>query len=131
FLYNFLNPINTVPVNMLRRAFLPFRLADLLIKATGDNKDLADGVSKLTNAQADLMMIQLKKGAVGTFYWFAGFALGGTALGGFYTGMYTNKQRESSISTPDADTMNLGGVDVSKGVQHALPAQQMQHGATY
>jgi hypothetical protein len=126
-LYHFFVPVNTVPVNILKRVGLGLRTPITMAEAMSKNKAIREGILSMSQEDSDLLMRQLKKGQIGTAYWTLGFILGGSALGGLYTKYDPDKER----SGPKTDEMNFGGTDVPKNVQHNTQFQSMQMGATW
>lgn len=126
-LYHFFVPVNTVPVNILKRVGLGLRTPITMAEAMSKNKAIKDGILNMSQEDADLLMRQLKKGQIGTAYWTLGFILGGSALGGLWTKYDPDKERKG----PKIDEMELGGTNVPKNVQHNTQFQSMQMGATW
>lgn len=130
-LYHFFIPINTVPVNILKRVGLGLKLPATYLEAIKKNKAVRDGILNMTHEESDAILIQLKKGQVAAAYWTLGFVLAGTMAGGMYTKFYSNQERDKDAVTPDADYLNFRGLNVSKDVQHNTQFQALQMGATW
>lgn len=134
-IYNFFIPINTVPNNMVGRSMMAFRLPDKLWKAFEANGDLKKGIDKMTNAEKDLLLLHLKKGAIGAFYWTAGAILAGQAAGGLYTKFYSDKDREKAENggglDPKSNYLSIFGGEIGKDWQHNYQSQALQQGATW
>lgn len=130
-LYHFFIPINTVPVNILKRVGLGLKLPATYLEAISKNKSVRDGILKMTNEESDAILVQLKKGQIMAAYWTLGFVLGGSMAGGMYTSMYPDKERDKDAVTPDADYLNFRGLDVPKNAQHNTQFQSLQMGATW
>lgn len=128
-LYHFFVPVNTVPLNILKRVGLGLRTPVTMAEAMSKNKAIKEGILNMSQEDSDLLMRQLKKGQIGTAYWTLGFILGGSAIGGLYTKYDPDKGRKRG--DPKINEMNLGGVDVSKDVQHNTQLQSMQMGGTW
>lgn len=128
-LYHFFVPVNTVPLNILKRVGLGLRTPVTMVEAMSKNKAIKEGILNMSQEDSDLLMRQLKKGQIGIAYWTLGFILGGSAIGGLYTKYDPDKGRKRG--DPKINEMNLGGVDVSKDVQHNTQFQSMQMGGTW
>lgn len=122
-LMKFMLPVNKVPINMARR---------MGISVIGVPKGLIDiglayknGIENLKPEQADMIMRELTKGSTGLAYWLAG-AYMYKEIGG----LYTKYDREAKNAGPTVGEMKLGGIDIPKPLQHALPFQLMNSGAT-
>lgn len=129
-IYHFMIPVNTVPVNILKRVGLGLKLPITYAKALAQNKALRDGILNMTNQEADAIMVQLKKGQIGAAYWTLGFILAGSAAGGLYNSFYSDKEREKGLD-PESDYLHLLGSDIPKDVQHNVQMQALQMGATW
>lgn len=127
-LYHFFVPVNTVPVNILKRVGLGLSTPVTMIKAMSTNKAIRDGIMNMSQEESDLLMRQLKKGQIGTAYWTLGFILGGQALGGLYTKYDPDKERGNH---PKINEMNVGDTNIPKDVQHNTQFQSLQMGATW
>lgn len=130
-LYHFFIPINTVPVNILKRVGLGIKLPFTYLEAIKKNKAVRDGILNMTHEESDAILLQLKKGQVAAAYWTLGFVLAGSMAGGMYTKFYSDQERNKDAVTPDADYLNFRGFDVSKNVQHNTQFQALQMGATW
>lgn len=130
-LYHFFIPINTVPVNILKRVGLGLKLPVTYLEAIKKNKSVRDGILNMTHEESDAIMLQLKKGQISAAYWTLGFVLAGSMAGGMYTKFYPNSERDKDAVTPDADYLNFRGLNVSKDVQHNTQFQALQMGATW
>jgi hypothetical protein len=134
-LKNFIVPIASVPANILNRTVKnnPISTAYRFSEALKTNSELKNNVTEtldnLTEAQADLMLRDLKKGAIGSVYWTLGFIMAGNALGGFFNKSYPDKKRDKDEK--GHDEMEIFGKNIPHGVQHAVPLQQMQMAATF
>lgn len=126
-LYHFFIPVNTVPLNIMKRIGLGLRTPITMVEAMAKNKAIKEGILNLTHDEANLLMAQLKKGQIGTAYWTLGFIVAGSVVGGTYTKYYPDKQRKGM----KADEMNIGGIEIPKNVQHNYQLQSMQMGATW
>lgn len=127
-LYHFFVPINTVPLNILKRVGLGITVIPKMAEAMSKNKAIREGILNMSQEESDLIMRQLKKGQIGAAYWTLGFILGGTALGGLYTKYDPDKERGGNAKINE---MNFGGIDVPKDVQHNTQFQSAQMGATW
>ena len=123
-LMKFMVPVNKVPLNIARR---------MGISVLGVPKGLWDvgaayrkGIQSLEPEHADMIMRELTKGSTGLAYWLAG-ALMYKEIGG----LYTKYDRATKDSGPQYGEMSLGGVNIPKPLQHALPFQLMNSGATF
>ncbi|MCW3111364.1 MAG: hypothetical protein JWQ09_5870 [Segetibacter sp.] len=134
-IYDFMVPINTAPTNMVDRQMLSLRLPDKLIKAWNENGNLKKGIDRLSAEDKDLLLLQLKKGTVGAFYWTLGSLLAGSAAGGLYNKFYSDKDREKAQNggglDPQSGYLNLLGTNVPKDWQHNYQFQSLQNGATW
>ncbi len=134
-LKNFIVPIASVPANILNRTVKnnPISTAYRFSEALKTNSELKNNITEtldnLTEAQADLMLRDLKKGAIGSVYWTLGFIMAGNALGGFFNKSYPDKKRDKDEKKHDE--MEIFGKNIPHGVQHAVPLQQMQMAATF
>jgi broad specificity phosphatase PhoE len=126
--YHFLVPVNTVPLNILKRVGLGLMLPTNILRAIAKNKDLRNGFANMDAAEANLIMTQLKKGQIGAAYWTMGLALGGSFAGGLWTKYDPDKKRGDRLK---ADEMNILGTDISKNVQHNTQLTSWQMGATW
>lgn len=128
FVTRFLMPVSTVPLNIARR---------IGNYATGLPRGLANaaeaykaGIENLTNEQAEIIAKQLKQGTMGA----ALFSMGLFGIGGAYGGFYNKDDRgglsRSGVFDPGFDEMYFGKQKVRKPIQHALPLQLIQLGAT-
>lgn len=126
-LYHFFVPINTVPVNIMKRIGLGLRLPYTVIEAISKNKAIREGVQNMTTEESDVLMRQLKKGAIGAAYWTLGFILAGKAAGGLYTSYNPDKKRKGLKS----DELKVLGMNIPKNVQHNSQLQALQMGATW
>lgn len=126
-LYHFFIPVNTVPVNILKRIglgpMLPFKYVEAAVK----NRDIKNGLLHMSGEESDLLMLQLKKGQISAAYWTLGFILGGSAAGGLYTKFYSDKDRDKTADTPDSNYLN----GIPKDIQHNTQFQALQMGATW
>lgn len=127
-LYHFFVPVNTVPVNIIKRVGLGIRTPLTMAEAMNKNKAIKEGILNMSQEESDLLMRQLKKGQIGTAYWTLGFILGGSAIGGLYSRYYPDKERKNA---PKINEMELGGQDIPKDVQHNTQFQSMQMGGTW
>ena len=131
-LYHMLVPIATVPINITARASVGALLPYNIIKAY----HLENNIKDLPPEQADIVMRQLKKGAIGAAYWTLGVFLVGNA-GGLWNRYDPDKkksgQRDIDLKTgrPHSDVLKLGDLDIPKGVQHTPQLQSLQYGATF
>jgi hypothetical protein len=126
FLADFMIPVSSVPTNIARRLGItsPFGL----IKGSADVvKAYREGIENLTPEQADKVMRQLKQGTLGTALWLIGW-FGVSHFGGLYTKFNPNKKREDEDLA--SDKMVIGGKEIPKPVQHALPLEVVQLAAT-
>jgi hypothetical protein len=130
-LYHFFIPINTVPVNILKRIGLGVSLPKTYMEAIAKNKSVRDGILNMTSEESDAILLQLKKGQVMAAYWTLGFVVGGSMAGGLYTNFYPNKERDKDAVTPDSDYLEFRGINISKDVQHNSQYQALQMGATW
>jgi hypothetical protein len=131
-LYHMLVPIATVPINITARASVGLLLPFNIIKAY----HLENNIKDLPPEQADIVMRQLKKGAIGAAYWTLGVFLVGNA-GGLWNRYDPDKkksgQRDVDLkgNRPHSDVLKIGDLDVPKGVQHTPQLQALQYGATF
>ncbi len=125
FLLHFAFPVSKVPTNIARR--LGLSVAGLPIGLAKAAKAYHAGIDNLSTDEANAIGRALTKGSIGIALWTAGF-LGYKSLGGLNSRFDPNKQRKDE---PLADEMNLGGKDIAKPWQHALPFEVMQMGATF
>lgn len=121
-LYHFFVPIASVAINLTRRLGLGAALPYNLAKAYDINKGIAD----LDPEKADLILRQLKKGAVGAAYWTLGFYLHQHA-GGIWNRFDPDKKKGDRLHS---DKMKFGDVEIPKEVQHTTQLQAFQYGAT-
>ena len=128
FLKNFFIPINTVPLNIVRRVFLPFKIPYLLVKAMSESSKIKKGISTLSTEEADLIFRQLKKGTIGTAYWTLGFCIAGQFAGGLYTRFDPDKKRKKGIAK--SNELDFLGMDINHNIQHTPQLTALQMGAT-
>lgn len=121
-LYHFFVPISTVAINLTRRLGLGAALPYNLTKAYEMNK----GIAELDPEKADLILRQLKKGAVGAAYWTLGFYLYQNA-GGIWNRFDPDKNKGNRLGSNE---MEVGGVKIPKEFQHTTQLQAFQFGAT-
>jgi len=88
---------------------------------------MEQGIKELDPEKADLILRQLKKGAVGAAYWTLGFYLYQNA-GGIWNRFDPDKKK--GANRLKSDQINIGGVEVPKAVQHTTQLQALQYGAT-
>lgn len=129
-IYHFLIPVNTVPVNILKRIGLGPKLLYNLPKAWAKNKAMREGIENMTTEECDAILVQLKKGQISAAYWTLGFILAGSSAGGLYTRFYPDKEREQTIDMPESNRLNLG-ININKNAQHNSQLQSLQMGATW
>jgi hypothetical protein len=126
FIADFFIPISSVPTNIARRVGItsPFGL----LKANVDVINAyRKGIENLKPEEADVIMRQLKQGSLGTALWAIGW-FGFGSFGGLYTKFNPNKQRDDEDLA--SDKMEVGGVEIPKPTQHALPLEVIQTAAT-
>jgi len=126
FVADFFIPISSVPTNIARRVGItsPFGL----LKANVDVINAyRKGIENLKPEEADVIMRQLKQGTMGTALWMIGWC-GFASFGGLYTKFNPNKQRDDEDLA--SDKMEVGGVEIPKPTQHALPLEVIQTAAT-
>ena len=126
FVADFFIPISSVPTNIARRVGItsPFGL----LKANVDVINAyRKGMENLKPEEADMIMRQLKQGTLGTALWMIGW-FGYASFGGLYTKFNPNKQRDDEELA--SDKMEVGGVEIPKPTQHALPLEVIQSAAT-
>lgn len=119
-------PVNKVPVNIVSRIGLYTTGLARGIKNVYDAY-YKKGIENLTNDQAEIIMRQLKKGSVGNALLLAGF-FGTQYLGGLWTNDDPNNKRKRGDLK--ANEMEINGVKVDPRIQHAMPFEIMQFGAT-
>ena len=134
-LKNFIVPIASVPANILNRTVknnpvsTAYRFSEAMKTNSELKKNVTETLDNLTEAQADIMLRDLKKGAIGSVYWTLGFIMAGSALGGFFNKSYPDKKRDEKEK--GHDEMEIFGKQIPHGAQHAVPLQQMQMAATF
>lgn len=121
-LYHFLVPISSVAINITRRVGLGVALPINIAKAIG----MEQGIKELEPEKADLILRQLKKGAVGAAYWTLGFYLYQNA-GGIWNRFDPDKKKGNRLKSGH---LNIGGIEIPKEVQHTTQLQALQYGAT-
>lgn len=128
FATRFLMPVSTVPLNIARRignyaTGLPRGLSNAI-------EAYKSGIENLTNEQAEITAKQLKQGTMGA----ALFSIGLFGVGGSYGGFYNKDDRggldRTGVFDPGFDQMYFGKQKIDKPIQHALPLQLIQLGAT-
>jgi hypothetical protein len=127
FLYKFLIPISTVPLNIARRVGssvfgLPHGLYEV-------NKAYQKGVDNLEPEQADYILRQLKNGSVGLAYYAFGLFASKAILGGLWN-KDDKKGMKPKFNQAAFDEMKGGQYSIDKRIQHAMPLQLAQLGAT-
>lgn len=121
-LYHFFVPISTVAINLTRRLGLGIALPYNFIKAIDMNK----GINELDPEKADLILRQLKKGAVGAAYWTLGYYLHQNA-GGIWNRFDPDKKKGNRLHS---DEIKFGETEIPKAMQHTTQMQAFQYGAT-
>lgn len=121
-LYHFLVPISSVAINITRRVGLGFTLPINFVKAIG----MEQGIKELEPEKADLILRQLKKGAIGAAYWTLGFYLHQNA-GGIWNRFDPDKKKGDRLRSGH---LEVDGIDIPKEVQHTTQLQALQYGAT-
>lgn len=126
FIADILLPVTTVPTNIVRRVVStsPVGLIRGGIKV---EEAYRKGIEKLTPAEADAVMRQLKQGTLGTALWLIGW-FGAASFGGLYTSFNPNKRRDPDDKA--SDVMVVNDVAIPKPVQHALLLEIIQLAAT-
>jgi hypothetical protein len=128
FVTRFMLPVATVPLNIARRVG---NYATGLPRGLINTREAyKKGIENLSNEQAEIIMKQLKQGSMGA----ALITMGLFGVGGSYGGFY-NKDDKGGLKragpfTPGFDEMYFGDTKVHKPIQHALPFQLIQLGAT-
>lgn len=126
-LLRFLVPISTVPLNIVRRVGSNiFGLPRGLYEIT---KAYRNGIDNLTPEQADFIMRQLKNGSTGLAYYTFGLFASKAVLGGLWN-KDDKKGNKPHFNQAAFNEMNIGQYSVDKRIQHALPLQLTQLGAT-
>lgn len=127
FLYRFLIPISTVPLNIARRiGSSVVGLPHGLYLAKDAYKK---GIDNLSEEQADYVMRQLKNGSVGAAYLAVGLFSSQAIMGGLWN--KDAKEGKKPIPTQAGfDEMKIGSQPIDKRIQHAMPLFLMQLGAT-
>lgn len=127
FLYRFLIPISTVPLNIARRIGSSiFGLPHGLYEA---GKAYRDGIDNLKPEQADYIMRQLKNGSVGLAY----YALGMFASKAILGGLWNKDEKDGNkpkMNQAALNEMKTGQYSIDKRIQHAMPLFLTQLGAT-
>lgn len=127
FLYRFLIPISTVPLNIARRIGSSiFGLPHGLYEA---GKAYRDGIDNLKPEQADYIMRQLKNGSVGLAY----YALGMFASKAILGGLWNKDEKDGNkpkMNQAAFNEMKVGQYSIDKRIQHAMPLFLTQLGAT-
>ena len=126
-IWKFLTPIVGVPTNILGVVSRsnPVSFTRNLGKAFLTNRDVANGIKSLSQNESDLIIRNLKQGAVGTaFYLMGAFAVGAKA-GGLYTRFNSPKDNKN------VNTLDVDGFDIPKNAQHSPQIQAYQVGATF
>lgn len=127
FLYRFLIPISTVPLNIARRigssiVGLP---RGLYLTAEAYNK----GIENLQPEQADYILRQLKNGSTGLAYYAFGMFASKAIMGGLWN-EDDKKGIKSTKNQAAFNEMKPLGIAIDKRIQHAMPLFLMQLGAT-
>jgi hypothetical protein len=128
-LYSLFQPVVSVPSNMAKRTLLTPKIPYNLFKAFVKDRSLKDPNFKFLPEESDVIMRQLKKGAVNTAYYLAGAYFASKLAGGLYTSFYPNKQRHGEA--PPAGSLNVGGMDVPEKYQHGVYPSEFQMGAQF
>lgn len=127
FLYRFLIPISTVPLNIARR--LGSSIAGLPHGLYLTREAYKAGIDNLTPEQADFILRQVKNGAVGLAYFSIGLFSSKAIMGGVWN-KDDKKGKKSSPNQAAFDEMKPFGHPIDKRIQHAMPLFLMQLGAT-
>lgn len=125
----FMLPVNLVPLNIVRR--VGNYVTGLPRGLYNAREAYKNGIENLSNEQAEVIMKQLKQGSMGA----ALFSMGLFKVGGSFGGLYNKDDRDrlnmQGEKNPGFDEMYLNNVNIPRPVQHALPLQIIQLGATY
>lgn len=127
FLYRFLVPISTVPLNIARRIGSSISGVPRGLYLT--RKAYKNGIENLQPEQADYILRQLKNGSVGLAY----YALGMFASKAIMGGLWNKDASEGKKPTKNQaafNEMKPFGHPIDKRIQHAMPLYLMQLGAT-
>jgi hypothetical protein len=119
---NFLFPIVKVPYNFAKDVMINHNPLKALLEI---QKAYKKGIENLTPEEADLIMLNLKKGAVGT----VAFALGALMYKNF-GGNYVNEKSEKDEDLKPGD-VSIFGVHVPHMMTHNSLMEVMQMGATF
>jgi broad specificity phosphatase PhoE len=126
-LWHFLNPIVGVSTNILNRVWgaNPISYLTSIGSAIMKNKDIEKGVLSLSQNEADMIIKNLKQGAIGSAFWLLGaFGVGANA-GGLYSKFKNKDENQKS------NTLNVLDNEIPKDAQHSTQIQAMQVGATW
>lgn len=127
FLYRFLIPISTVPLNIARR--IGSSIVGLPHGLYLTREAYKAGIDNLSNEQADYILRQVKNGSTGLAY----FSLGMFASSAIMGGLWNKDDKKGKTDKPNQagyDEMKPFGVPIDKRIQHAQPLFLMQLGAT-
>lgn len=126
FALHFIFPVSKVPTNIARR--IGVSVTGLPRGLYAAREAFSKGIDNLNPDEANEINRMLTKGTIGWMLYGTGFLGAYAAFGGLY-----NKEiskAEEARSGLKKNQMNLGGVEVPTAVQHAVPMQIMQLGAT-
>ena len=148
-LYNFLYPVVGVPSRILGTVVKsnPISFSKDLMSAAIINRKVTKGIESLSNNQADMIIRQLKEGAIGSAMWTLGFVAtmnmlkkqdeerkkNKLKLGGYYTGYIDKKDRiRENLLQPNDFIINNDGHDkyLTHNAQHSTAVMAIQAGAT-
>ena len=129
-LYNTLQPVVAVPSNMGRRGLLGPKMPYTVIDAICKNYGLKSGDIKLTHEESDVIMRQLKKGAVVSAYWIFGAIAYKSVItgGGLFTGLLPKNKRDPRKGELAPKELKIGDTEIPEWVQHGVYPTAFQMG---
>jgi hypothetical protein len=119
---NFMFPIVKVPYNFAKDVLINHNPLNTIYEI---RKAYKKGIENLTPEEADLVMLNIKKGAIGT----AAFLIGAYAYKSF-GGNYVQEKSEKDENLKPGD-VSVFGVHVPHFMTHNTPMELMQMGATF
>ena len=129
FMLHFFFPVSKVPTNIARR--VGAYTAGVPMGAFKAREAFSKGIDKLSPDEANQIIRLLSKGSVGWALFGVGLYGAHSAFGGVYNKEVNDKKGKLDVGQLGLNKMKVGDLDVPEAVQHAIPLQLMQLGATY
>ena len=125
FIANMLMPVGKVPTNIVKQlGWGVYGIPKGLLEA---RKVLKEGIENATPEQKDHILKLLKAGTLGNALLATGALLAYSHFGGMYNQFDKSKRKQDDVKTGES---KIGGTEIPKYAEHALPMQLLQSGAT-